>query len=37
LKLVDFVHVMSKGQLVYSGPPQELAASEQIKARYLGI
>jgi branched-chain amino acid transport system ATP-binding protein len=37
LKLVDFVHVMSKGQVVYSGPPQELGASEQIKARYLGI
>ena len=37
LKLVDFVHVMSKGQVVYSGAPQELAASADIKAKYLGI
>ena len=37
LKLVDFVHVMSKGQVVYSGAPQELAASAEIKAKYLGI
>src|SRR5262245_34891971 len=37
LKLVDFVHVMSKGQVVYSARPQELAANEAIKARFLGI
>jgi branched-chain amino acid transport system ATP-binding protein len=37
LKLVDYVHVMSKGQLVHSAAPGELAASEEIKARYLGI
>jgi len=37
LKLVDFVHVMSKGQVVYSGAPGELAASADIKAKYLGI
>ena len=37
LKLVDFVHVMSKGQLVYSARPEELAANEAIKARFLGI
>ena len=37
LKLVDFVHVMSKGQVVYSGAPEELAASADIKAKYLGI
>jgi branched-chain amino acid transport system ATP-binding protein len=37
LKLVDFVHVMSKGQVVYSGAPQELAASADVKAKYLGI
>jgi len=37
LKLVDFVHVMSKGQVVYSGAPQELGASADIKAKYLGI
>jgi len=28
LKLVDYVHVMSKGQVVYSGPARELAADE---------
>src|SRR5437867_2851926 len=28
LKLVDFVHVMSKGQVVYSGAPQALAGNE---------
>jgi branched-chain amino acid transport system ATP-binding protein len=37
LRLVDYVHVMSKGQVVHSATPGELAASEQIKARYLGI
>jgi branched-chain amino acid transport system ATP-binding protein len=37
LKLVDFVHVMSKGQVVYSARPQELAANDEIKARFLGI
>jgi branched-chain amino acid transport system ATP-binding protein len=37
LKLVDYVHVMSKGQVVYSARPEELRANEQIKASYLGI
>jgi branched-chain amino acid transport system ATP-binding protein len=37
LKLVDYVHVMSKGQVVYSAPPQELWANEEIKSHYLGI
>src|SRR6478736_3687961 len=37
LKLVDYVHVMSKGRVVYSAPPQELAGNEEIKASYLGI
>jgi len=37
LKLVDYVHVLSKGQVVYSAPPHELAANDDIKARYLGI
>jgi branched-chain amino acid transport system ATP-binding protein len=37
LKLVDYVHVMSKGQVVYSSTPAELKANEQIKASYLGI
>ncbi len=37
LKLVDYVHVMSKGQVVYSAEPQELWGNEEIKSRYLGI
>ncbi|MEP7030048.1 MAG: ABC transporter ATP-binding protein [Pseudolabrys sp.] len=37
LKLVDFVHVMSKGKVVYSGKPEELRANDEIKSSYLGI
>jgi len=37
LKLVDYVHVMSKGQVVYSAKPEELRANAEIKANYLGI
>ena len=37
LKLVDYVHVMSKGQVVYSARPEELRANDEIKSRYLGI
>jgi branched-chain amino acid transport system ATP-binding protein len=37
LKLVDYVHVMSKGQVVYSALPGELWSNEQIKHSYLGI
>jgi branched-chain amino acid transport system ATP-binding protein len=37
LKLVDYVHVMSKGQVVYSALPEELRANDAIKSSYLGI
>jgi branched-chain amino acid transport system ATP-binding protein len=37
LKLVDYVHVMSKGRVVYSARPDELAANDEIKSSYLGI
>ena len=37
LKLVEYVHVMSKGRVVYSASPQELWANEEIKSSYLGI
>ncbi len=37
LKLVDYVHVMSNGQVVYSAKPEELRANDEIKASYLGI
>jgi branched-chain amino acid transport system ATP-binding protein len=37
LRLVDYVHVMSKGRVVYSARPDELAANDEIKSSYLGI
>lgn len=37
LKLVDYVHVISKGAVVHSSGPEELWANEEIKSRYLGI
>ncbi len=37
LKLVDYVHVMSKGRVVYSARPEELWANDDIKSRFLGI
>jgi branched-chain amino acid transport system ATP-binding protein len=37
LKLVDYVHVMSKGRVVHSATPQELWANESVKSSYLGI
>jgi len=37
LKLVDYVHVMSKGKVVYSARPEELWANDEIKSSYLGI
>jgi branched-chain amino acid transport system ATP-binding protein len=37
LRLVDYVHVISKGRIVYSSDPRELWANEEVKSRYLGI
>jgi branched-chain amino acid transport system ATP-binding protein len=37
LKLVDYVHVMSKGQVVYSGRPEQLHAADDVKSAFLGI
>jgi branched-chain amino acid transport system ATP-binding protein len=37
LKLVDYVHVMSKGRVVYSAGPDELRTNDEIKSSYLGI
>jgi branched-chain amino acid transport system ATP-binding protein len=37
LRLVDFVHVISKGRVVFSGLPNELAENHDVKARFLGI
>jgi branched-chain amino acid transport system ATP-binding protein len=37
LRVADRVYVMSKGQIVYHGTPNELDANEEIKRRFLGI
>jgi branched-chain amino acid transport system ATP-binding protein len=37
VKLVDYVHVLSKGQVVYSARPDALWANAEVKASYLGI
>ena len=37
LQLVDYVHVVSKGRVVYSGTPKELWADDTVKSKYLGI
>ena len=37
LRVADRVYVMSKGQIVYHGPPADLGANEDVKRRFLGI
>ncbi len=37
IKLVDYVHVLSKGRVVYSADPQTLWANQEVKSGYLGI
>ncbi len=37
LSVADRVYVMNKGQIVYHGAAAELAASEEIKRRFLGV
>lgn len=37
LRLVDYVHVISKGQVVYASSPDCLRNNEEIKSQYLGI
>ncbi len=37
LHLANRVYVMNKGQIVYSGAPDELQANEEVKHRYLGV
>jgi branched-chain amino acid transport system ATP-binding protein len=37
LQLVDHVHVVSKGRIVHSSTPAELAANDAVKSSYLGI
>ena len=37
LKSSDFVHILNKGQIVYSSPPEALDANQEIKHKYLGV
>ncbi len=37
LHLANRVYVMNKGQIVYSGTPDELQFNEEVKHRYLGV
>jgi branched-chain amino acid transport system ATP-binding protein len=37
LKLVDYVHVLSRGRVVYSARPEELWSNNEIKSNFLGI
>jgi len=37
LAVVDRVHILSRGQIVHSARPDELAADEPVKSRYLGV
>ena len=37
LRIADYVHVMSRGRIVHSGPPSVLDADPEAKARYLGL
>jgi branched-chain amino acid transport system ATP-binding protein len=37
LKRTDFLHILNKGQIVYSSPPEELDANQEIKHKYLGV
>ena len=37
LGVADRVHILSRGQIVYSGAPEALADDEAVKSRYLGV
>lgn len=37
LRIADHVHVLSRGQIVYSGAPTALEGDREVKARYLGL
>ena len=37
LSVADRVHILSRGQIVYSATPAELMASDDVKARFLGV
>ena len=37
VSVADRVHVLNRGEIVYSGAPAELLANEDVKSRYLGV
>jgi branched-chain amino acid transport system ATP-binding protein len=37
LSVADRIHILSRGQVVHSSRPVELAADEEVKSRYLGV
>ena len=37
LSVADRVHVLSRGQIVHTGPPAELMSNDDVKTRYLGV
>jgi branched-chain amino acid transport system ATP-binding protein len=37
LSVADRVHVVSRGQIVHSGTPDDLMTNEDVKTRYLGV
>jgi len=37
IELVDYVHILEKGRVVYSSTPEQLWANDEVKSRYLGI
>jgi branched-chain amino acid transport system ATP-binding protein len=37
LRVVDHVHVLSRGRVVHSSGPDALWRNEEIKSRYLGL
>jgi branched-chain amino acid transport system ATP-binding protein len=37
LSVADRAHILSRGQIVHSSGPAELAADEEVKSRYLGV
>jgi branched-chain amino acid transport system ATP-binding protein len=37
MKFADYIHLMSKGKIVYSSTPKQLSEDQETKHRYLGV
>lgn len=37
LKFSDYIHIMSKGRIVYSGLPADLDVNQSVRSQYLGV